>query len=29
MVNQKHVFWEALILAVFIFASGILLGYFI
>jgi len=28
-MNQKHVFWEALILAAFIFASGILVGYFI
>lgn len=27
--SQKHVFWEALILAIFIFASGILLGYFL
>lgn len=27
--SQKHVFWEALILAIFIFASGILLGYFV
>lgn len=28
-MNQKHVFWEALLLAIFIFASGILLGYFL
>ena len=26
---QKSVFWEALILAIFVFASGILLGYFL
>jgi len=25
--NQKHVFWEALLLAIFIFASGMLIGY--
>ena len=28
-MNQKHVFWEALILAVFIFASGIFVGYLV
>jgi len=28
-MNQKHVFWEALLLAIFIFASGILLGYMV
>lgn len=28
-MNQKHVFWEALLVSIFIFASGILLGYFI
>ena len=27
--SQKHVFWQALILAVFIFSSGILLGFII
>jgi hypothetical protein len=26
-MKNKHIFWEALILAIFIFASGILLGY--
>jgi len=25
--KNKHVFWEALIIAIFIFAVGILLGY--
>jgi len=28
-LKNKHVFWEALILAIFIFASGIFLGYLI
>lgn len=28
-VKNRNIFWEALILAVFIFASGILLGYFL
>lgn len=27
--NQKHVFWEALVIAIFIFALGIILGIFI
>jgi hypothetical protein len=27
--NNKHVFWEALVIAVFIFGVGILLGFFI
>jgi len=26
-MNQKNVFWEALLLAIFIFASGLFLGY--
>ena len=29
MAIQKHLFWEALILAIFIFASGIFFGYLI
>lgn len=28
-INQKHAFWEALIIAIFIFGLGILLGLFI
>ena len=28
-MSQKHVFWEALILTIFIFAAGILVGYFL
>jgi hypothetical protein len=26
-IKNKHIFWEALILAIFIFASGVFLGY--
>lgn len=28
-MNQKSVFWEALLLAIFIFASGMAMGYFL
>ena len=28
-MNQKHVFWEALVLAIFIFCVGLFLGYLI
>ncbi len=28
-INQKHAFWEALVIAIFIFGIGILLGLFI
>jgi len=27
MAAQKHIFWEALILTIFVFAFGILMGY--
>ena len=29
MLNQKHAFWEALIITLFIFGLGILIGIFI
>lgn len=29
LINQKHAFWEALVIAVFIFGLGVLLGVFV